>query len=302
MVVWQCDRMKKIKDLFSKMRFQIHPAFLVLFVFCAVFGGLVRLVATSVLALVHEIGHAICAKRYGYRLKKVRLLPFGAELCGDDLFLPYHEIKIAIAGPVVNFAICVLCVASMWIFPSAYVVTNEIFECSLSLGLFNLLPFFPLDGGRVFVGWLSMYMDRKKCLKIAKILTFCFGVVLLVLFIVSLFFSFNLSFGIMAVSLVATSVVPQKNTAYMRVSSKEFKRKKLASGLLKRQIQILSSASVVEALERVDARMFTEFVVVDECFCELERFSEVEVEDFAEIFGTKTTFEKLVFVKKSLTK
>lgn len=293
--------MKKLREIKNKMRFTIHPAFLLVFIYCAIFGGVNTLLMISALALLHECGHALVAKRYGYKLKKMRLLPFGAELYGDDLFLPNHEIKIALAGPLTNIFICIVCVAFMWLFPGIYYILNEIFYCSMTLAIFNLLPFFPLDGGRVFLALISKKIERAKCLKLSKIFTFCFGIMLLTLFIISIFFTLNISFLVMGISLIFICLLPEKSATYQRVSSKEFKRKKLESGLEIRQVNILGSASVLTAFGKIDARYYTQFYVVKEDFTILGYLTETELENLALHFGHAATLEKLVLAKKLLT-
>ena len=270
--------LNKIKTIEQKLPLVIHPAFLVVAVYCAVFSDLLMFVLLTFLALFHELGHAIVAARYGYKLRQIRLLPFGAELCGDDLFLSSHEIKIALAGPLTNLFFCIVCVALMWVFPSFYVYLNSIFSLSLSLALFNLLPFFPLDGGRIFVALISKQVDRKKAVKIAAILSFVFGIVLLLLFALSIFIRFNISFGIMGVSLVFSSLYPSKNSKYFRFTSKSFKDKKLQSGLAQRTVAISKNSTILVAFCNIDARSQTIFSVQDASGKQVAVVSEYDIE------------------------
>ena len=231
--------MKKIqcvKSLLNKIPFSLHPAFVVVLAYCVIFGSFWSFITLTFLALVHELGHGVVAAHFGYKLKKIRLLPFGAELCGNDLFLPAHEIKIAIAGPATNLVICVVCIALMWVFPSAYSNLEIIFSSSISLALFNLLPFFPLDGGRIFVALSSKRMERQVALRLARILTIIFGSILLLLFVVSIFIYFNLSFGIMGISLIMSCIFSLPTTKYERFTSQSFKYRKIKTGLLQKHI------------------------------------------------------------------
>ena len=272
---------KTLKTIFGRLPISFHPAFLLVLVYCIAFGSLKMLIIVTAIALIHELGHAVVAARFGYRLKRVRLLPFGAELCGEDLFLPSHEIKIALAGPCVNLLICVFCVAAMWVAPGFYFIENQIFFVSMYFGLFNLLPFFPLDGGRVFVAVISKFLSRKKALKIASILTFCFGLLLCFLFVFSIFVHFNLSLGVMGISLVLASIFSSKNSHYEHFASIEFKRKKLGRGLCQKNVAILSSSTILSAFVNIDARSQTIFVVEDEFGVPLFSVSEQQIEEAA---------------------
>ena len=270
--------MKTLKKATNKIPLTIHPAFIAVLLYYVVFGNVFAFIVISSLALIHEVGHAIIAGRYGYKLKKIRLLPFGAELCGNDLFVPAHEIKIAIAGPATNFTICLLCFSLMWLFPCYYALWQLIFDCSLTLCLFNLLPFFPLDGGRVFVALISARVGRDNSLKTAKILTFLFGLVLLILFVISLFSVFNLSFGIMGISLILSVLFISPNSKYERFTKSSAKQKKLQTGLLQKHIAISCSASIISAFSNVDARSQTVFCVQNENGKEIIRLSESDIE------------------------
>ena len=292
----------KAKKYFVNAKFSIHPSFFLLVLFCYFFGGLSTLVLISLLALMHESAHAICAKKLGYKLRQIRLLPFGAELSGEDFFLPGHEIKIALAGPLFNFGLCVVCVALMWCFPGWYGYLYNVFLCSLSLGIFNLFPFFPLDGGRIFLGIISKRIDRKRCLFILRIITFCFGITLMALCFFSIFFGFNVTIGIMGISLIVSCLGCKNSFLYERISSKQFKRKKILSGLEEKNIVILESTTILSALAKVDVRYFTQFKVVDKFFNSIGSLSEIELENYLQILGGQITLKNLLEVKKTLTK
>ena len=274
----------------------IHPMFFLVGILSYLFGELSNLVCLTFLALLHELGHAVVANRFGYALKKIRLMPFGAELQGHDLFLPTHEFKISLAGPCVNFIICIICVALYWIFPSLYTNINSIFYISLSLGVFNLFPFYPLDGGRIFLALLSKRMERKRALFIVRCFSLTFSFMLIMLFLMSIFFKFNWYFGIMGVALFISNYSPSKDAIYERISSKAYKREKIKNGLLKKQVIINCDATILKALEKVDARMFTEFIVVDESLNELFKICETKLENIAQNIGVNVKLKQLALI------
>ena len=71
--------------------------------------GFIFLVCT-ISAVLHELGHAFISKKLGYKISQIKLMPYGAELNGEfDEFVDNDEIKIAIAGPMTNFIICIIC-------------------------------------------------------------------------------------------------------------------------------------------------------------------------------------------------
>ena len=79
-------------------------------------GKTLIFVVYTLSALLHEIGHSIVAGNLGYTLNKITLMPFGAVVRGDIEGLRcVDQIKIAIAGPLLNLAIAFFFIATWWI-------------------------------------------------------------------------------------------------------------------------------------------------------------------------------------------
>ena len=128
--------------------------------------------------VLHEFGHALAARRYGIRTRNITLLPIGGvaslERMPDD---PRQEIIVALAGPAVNLVIALL--LWLWLLLSNNMIPEQsglmtesgflhrIMVINLVLALFNLLPAFPMDGGRVMRAALSMWVGHRKATRIA---------------------------------------------------------------------------------------------------------------------------------------
>ena len=127
---------------------------------------LVLLFALSILA--HELGHALTARSCGIRTRSITLhLLGGVAKIEGEAQRPAHEILIAAAGPAVSFAIAALAQLAFVGFGAlglpGQVVAANLMAANLVLGIFNLLPALPLDGGRILRGILwQAHGDRRR--------------------------------------------------------------------------------------------------------------------------------------------
>ena len=176
----------------GSIKLHIHPLFWLFGAFYALTGKVFMFIIYTTVALLHELGHSFSAEKLGYRLDRITLMPYGAVIYGEDASLkPSDEIRIALAGPVTNVLIGIFFVAFWWIFPDIYPYTDAAAFASFAIAAINVLPVFPLDGGRVLLAVLSMKMKRAKALLVCKVVSVVFGAGLAALFIASLFFAPN---------------------------------------------------------------------------------------------------------------
>ena len=147
----------------------------------AIFLGPVEaILVTVILAIVlaHEFGHSLMARRLGVQVTKISILPIGGM--AHMAILPERsaeELRIAVAGPAVNLALAVpgllvlgltghLGLPDEWVEGHALSVLFWFTGVNLLLGLFNLIPAFPMDGGRVL---RSLLVDRLGYLRATEI-------------------------------------------------------------------------------------------------------------------------------------
>lgn len=141
-----------------------------------------------VCVLLHELGHAFMAMSYGVRVRDVTLSVIGGVARLDHFpSRPWTEVMIALAGPAVNVAIMVALAPVIALFaviqgvtwPQGFValllepsfggLLTSLFIANAMLAGFNLLPVFPMDGGRIFRAGLSQFVGREIGTKVAVI-------------------------------------------------------------------------------------------------------------------------------------
>lgn len=141
------------------------------------------------MAILHEFAHAFAAKKLGYVLKKIFLMPYGAGLSLSQEFLDEKdEIIISLAGPLFNFALAFFCIALWWIFPQFYAISQLFVFANLVTGLVNFLPCWPLDGGRILTALLTQKKhSRTLALKKTLICNYVFSAIFLIVFLFNIF-------------------------------------------------------------------------------------------------------------------
>lgn len=144
------------------MKITIHPLFFVVGLLSALFGGLPIFIICALTALMHECGHIFCAERLGFECTKISLMPYGAAaVCDIEGISATDEIKLALAGPAVNLLSCVAVAGLWWFFPQTYAYTDLLFYANSSMLIMNLLPAYPLDGGRIAKCILVKFLKPK---------------------------------------------------------------------------------------------------------------------------------------------
>jgi Zn-dependent protease len=174
---------------FSGIPVNLHWTFLALLGFVALsqlvstgsvavaLSGVLFVAAIFACVVLHEFGHALAARRYGIGTRDVTLLPIGGIARLDRMPRdPRQELWVALAGPAVNIAIAGL--LGIWLFltgPAAGVGTGlmggsfaaRLLSVNIALVVFNMLPAFPMDGGRVLRALLAQRIGHLKATDVA---------------------------------------------------------------------------------------------------------------------------------------
>ena len=147
--------------------------------------GIVGIVLLFACVLLHELAHALQARTFGLVVRRIILLPIGGLALLETLpSKPWHELILVLAGPMINFALAAGAATLLMIVSPGYVFTSSIltatfnspgiegilqylFSVNLSLFLFNILPAFPMDGGRILRAGLALIASYVTATRIA---------------------------------------------------------------------------------------------------------------------------------------
>jgi Zn-dependent protease/predicted transcriptional regulator len=144
-------------------------------------GGVVFLLLLFGCVVLHELGHALTARRYDVETREIVLYPFGGVARIDRMPSGKAELVIALAGPAVNFVLALLLGGALLALrsripgsPEELVggasVLVQLFWANVILFGFNLLPAFPMDGGRVLRATLSLFVGEARATHVAALI------------------------------------------------------------------------------------------------------------------------------------
>lgn len=170
---------------------KVHLTFLLILVWGALnYGGsagplygIVVTLALFSLVLLHELGHSLAALGYNIPVKDITLLPIGGVARLERMpEKPLHELVVALAGPAVNVVLAVILLpivavlavmqdvplsVQMLMQPGLLGLLAFLLTANVSLAVFNMIPAFPLDGGRVLRASLGFFTDYQRATQTA---------------------------------------------------------------------------------------------------------------------------------------
>lgn len=274
----------------ERLRLSVHFSFYLLLVSAVVFRRGYLLAMYTLAMLLHECAHYIVATNRRYKCNNMQLSAFGAVLYGKfDQVNPTDSIAIALAGPCTNVIVAVICLALWWIFPASYVFTETFFSANISMAFVNMLPCYPLDGGRVIVAlWDKSGKDGYRN---ARKLTVAVALTLFAVFVISVAAGYNLfSMGLFAVFLFS-SLIGKNNVSYKRIAPFVL-NERATLGMEVRTLMFCQDVELNTVFRRMQGGFLYNVEVVDEHFNVVARLSPVQLQYAALHFPSNTTLKE----------
>jgi Zn-dependent protease len=255
---------------------RIHVTFLIFLVWLwglyfrqggteAAWQGTTFIVLIFFCVLLHELGHVFAARYFGVKTQDVTLWPFGGIASMERMpDKPSQELIVAVAGPLVN--VVIIAVLALWIGPRLNAeslaaldsptvsMAAKVLWANVILVLFNLIPAFPMDGGRVLRALIAMRMGNARATEVAASIGQAFAVVF---GIVGVFYSPMLIVIAIFIFLAASGEAANAQLRAVAQGS-------LVSDAMITSFQSLpTDATVNDAVEALIRTTQTEFPVVD---------------------------------------
>jgi stage IV sporulation protein FB len=215
-------------------------------------GRFLELITLFFIVLWHELGHVVAALRFGWTVREVKLLPFGGVVEVEEAgALPVREeVWVAIAGPIQNVLLAVVGygLGQMGWIDAGW--SADFVRANLLIGLFNLLPVLPLDGGRMLQAWISLLTPFHRTLMWSAKISLIFSGLIVVASVYPLWNGGLLQLNLLAVGLFLCA----SNWTYFRnipflflrflVHRSESSEKRMDRGLLSRPIVISDNSTL----------------------------------------------------------
>ncbi|MEX2461503.1 MAG: M50 family metallopeptidase [Paenibacillaceae bacterium] len=148
--------------------YRFHPLFVLMMLLSILTGYFIELFTLFGIIFIHELGHVTMAKSFGWRVMEVQLLPFGGVAVVEESgnIPAYEELWVALAGPAQNAWMAFFAFLMMKFSGADSLWWEYFLQANVMIGLFNMLPVLPLDGGKVLVSLLSFRLCYYKTLHI----------------------------------------------------------------------------------------------------------------------------------------
>lgn len=229
-------------------KFKIGISFLFLVLICVITQKFLLLINYILALILHELAHLFVAIKRGYSLKNFKLSLFGIAVDLNEKIDDKDSFAINISGPILNLFLCLVCVALYWLIPQSFLILNTFCIANLTLAVFNLLPIYPLDGGKIFASMVS-----NKSYKIAeKFIRYAISISLILIFIFTLNKETNWFLILFAVFFLLTNNNHENKMTLFKYSHNKTIEKVVL-------LKITGEESLFELLKKIQTRKYTIF-------------------------------------------
>lgn len=232
---------------------------------------------------LHELAHFSVARIYGCRLDIVRIMPVGLSISFNDANCSREAlVKIYSAGPAANLLILLMMILSASVFPKTDAFYRVMITTNAYLALFNMVPAFPLDGGRILLELLAGRIGMLAAGRLARRLAFMLALLIMLVGVLLLYGSvYNFSLIIIGAYIIVLWKNSRMESALMNIKQIIYRRSRLLKrGIYPaRDLVVVKSTRLDETMKNMDFDSYHMVHVLDENLRLLRVFTENEIMD-----------------------
>lgn len=245
-------------------------------------------IVAFIMVLLHEYMHYITACRFGIYCGKIKILPFGAvlKLSNIDILTTEEKNIVLLSGPIMNLVLAVIFyIITLWCKAN---IISTIAITNLSLGIFNLIPAIPLDGGNILKEMLCTRFIYRKAEAITISISLFIGGGFMLYYIYCFFRGYtSLTLGIIALYIIFYSIKEKERIPYIVMSHIINKKIKLIrKGYIEnKNISVHLNMELLKVLSLVEKNKYDVFTVVDDELKVIGTVYEGDIVDGLKIYG-----------------
>lgn len=279
---------------------KINKFFVPYIILLIIIGFRGELLISFIIVLMHESTHYLAAVLFGFSGFDIKILPIGAVLRLKDLdeASPTEDLIISIAGPLFNIILALVCYGLSLHYPGNTI--DFLIKSNLALGIFNLIPAFPLDGGRILRDILSV----KTIYRRANEITVRVSIILGYLICASFIFLFCLNIrdyntAIIGVFVIISSYKEKERIVYIIMGDIVRKKRKFMSKryMENKGISIYFKGELINVLGIMDKNKYNIFTVLDDEMRVIDVIYEDEIIQGLKEYGN-ITIEEFVNIRE----
>ena len=276
---------------------KINKYFLPYVIILLMLGFKEKIVISFILVFLHELVHCLVAKSLGFKGFNIEILPVGAVLKLKDIdeASAKEDLIIALSAPLLNIFLGVLFYFLYVIY--GHNVFHTFFQYNMIIGGINLIPAFPLDGGRIIRDIIRSKAVYKIANKITIYISMVIGIILMGIYLF-LFFggNNNISLGLIALFIIISALNEKKRMAYVIMSDIIKKRDKFINrGYIENSsMSVYYKKDLLSVISIIEKNKYNIFFVLDENMNIIHTLYESDILEGLKIYGNITLEEFLL--------